>query len=482
MMSPILILIIFCIFTGLVQLLAGRKWASYIGLASSVIGLLYFLFLLTDLDLQAGLMYPLEFKWIPGLEVSFSLGMDSQNLLLLLLVFLIMPVGQIASITGSEQKSTAYYCLMSLGQAALIGFFSAQNPFTFYLFFELALIPFYLMVLMYGGEYRRRAVFKFFMYTVFGSFLMLAGIIYYYTLLPAGGSNVQWATMNSMPIGIENQYWIFAALLIAFAIKSPLFPFHTWQAELYTQGDRPAIIIIAAVLSKMGLFGFIRFYPLCADAIQNWSYFLIPICIAGILYGAIVAWRQSIMTKILAYSSLSHIGMIAAAIFTGTVVGIQGALFQMFTHGILAASLFYVVDVIIRRTGENNIYGSAGMAKIHPRLAVYFFIIVLASVGLPLTNGFIGEFYMLWGLTEKSIWYGAFAGLSIILGAIYMLRFYQKSMFGDLQTEHEPKWHKLELTEDYVLLVSVILILSFGFFPATWMDLTQQAANHLLTK
>lgn len=481
-MSPILILILFYIITGAIQLATGRKWASNIGLASAVIGLLFYLFLLTDLDLSGGLMYPFEFKWIPGLEINFSLALDVQNILLLLLVFLVVPVGILAAMSSSEQKSAVYYALISWGQAALIGFFAAQNPLSFYLFFELALIPFYLMVLMYGGEYRRRAVFKFLMYTVFGSFLMLAAIVYYYSISGAAGVGAQWNSIGSVGVDLTHQIWIFAALFVAFAIKSPLFPFHTWQADLYSEGDRPAIMIIAAVLSKMGVFGFVRFFPLVSEAVSSLAYILIPLCIVGILYGAIVAWRQSIMTKILAYSSLSHIGMIAAAIFTGSVVGLQGAIFQMFTHGLIAVSLFYVVDLIMRRTDNNNLYASAGMAKIHPRLSVYFFIIVLASVGLPLTSGFVGEFYMLWGLTEKSIWYGAFAGLSIVLGAIYMLRFYQKSMFGELNADHAHKWHKLELSEDYVLLVSVILIISFGFFPATWMDLTLQAANTLLNK
>jgi NADH-quinone oxidoreductase subunit M len=283
-------------------------------------------------------------------------------------------------------------------------------------------------------------------------------------------------------LGPQNQLWIFGALFIAFAIKSPLFPFHTWQADLYSEGDRPAVMIIAGVLSKMGVFGFIRFYEFVPSALESLRYLIIPLCIVGIIYGALVAWRQTVMTRILAYSSLSHMGMIAAALFSGTLVGMQGSLFQMFTHGILAASLFFVVDAVIRRTGDTSVYGSAGLAQANPRLSVYFFIIVLASVGLPLTSGFIGEFYMLWGLTQSNIWYGALAGISIILGAIYMLRFYQKSVFGEMQSDKVRNFGNLHLAEDYVLVVVVILVLSFGFFPGTWMDLTQQAFAQLIQK
>ncbi len=479
-MSPILLLILFSILSGLLICIVDRRWAPHLSLSASVISLLYFLFLLIDFQPAGGANHLFQANWIPGINASFSLALDAQNVLLLLLSFLVLPVGILASWNDSVQRNKEYYALMSFGSAALTGFFAAQNPFTFYLFFELALIPFYLIVLLYGGEYRRQAVFKFFLYTVFGSFLMLAAIIYLYSIVP--GTDINWTTAVAEQLGPQNQMWIFGALFIAFAIKSPLFPFHTWQADLYSEGDRPAVMIIAGVLSKMGVFGFIRFYEFVPSALESLRYLIIPLCIVGIIYGALVAWRQTVMTRILAYSSLSHMGMIAAALFSGTLVGMQGSLFQMFTHGILAASLFFVVDAVIRRTGDTSVYGSAGLAQANPRLSVYFFIIVLASVGLPLTSGFIGEFYMLWGLTQSNIWYGALAGISIILGAIYMLRFYQKSVFGEMQSDKVRNFGNLHLAEDYVLVVVVILVLSFGFFPGTWMDLTQQAFAQLIQK
>lgn len=481
-MSPIILLILFSLIGGVAVIIAGKKWASYLGLSFSVISLLYFLFVLVDFDSNQLPAYVIKVNWIPELNLTFHLGIDAQNILLLLLSFLVMPIGIIASMLSNEPKPAYYYALMLWGLGALIGFFTAQNPVSFYVFFELALIPFYLLVLMHGGSNRRQSVFKFFIYTVFGSFLMLAAIIFTYSITGGKGSELDWSNILSANLEFNQQLWVLIALFLAFAIKSPLFPFHTWQADLYSEGDRPVIIIIAGVLSKMGVFGLIRFYPLVGQAIESYKYILVPLCLIGIIYGALIAWRQSAMTRILAYSSLSHMGMIAAAIFAGTATALQGSIFQMFTHGILAASLFFVVDMIVRRTNNPSVYGSSGMASENPRLAAYFFIIVLASVGLPLTNGFIGEFYMLWGIAELNIWYGAIAGVSIILGAIYMLRFYQKSMFGVPQAASETLKSPLVLSEDYVMVVVIVLIFSFGFLPGTWMDLSMQAVSKILIK
>lgn len=482
-MISIIYLIILPLVFGLLISLLNKKWSAGIALAGSGASLFFFFYLLSQFKSNLKVENEFSMSWIPGIDVDLHFGMDSLGIFMILLSSLIVPVGILASLKYSKYRRKSYYVLMMIGLSALIGFFGAQNDLTFYVFFELALIPFYFMVLMYGGADRKRALFKFFLYTVFGSFLMLAAIIYLRSLIDAGTSS-DWSSLYDIELNLKTQSWIMAGLFIAFAIKSPLFPFHTWQADLYSEGDRPTIIIIAAVLSKMGVFGILRFFNVVDDAIMQYQIPLIVMCIVGILYAGLIAWRQTSMTRILAYSSLSHMGMIAAGIFTANLSGLQGALFQMLSHGLVAAGLFMVVDTIMFRTNNSSVYGSSGIAGTQPRLASYFFVLCLAAVGLPLTSGFIGEFDILLGLSSVKLILAAAAGLSIIIGAIYTFRFYQKSMFGEVHSENS-SWGEITLNEEYVFIILSILVIVLGFFPASWLDLADQATSsfvHLKSK
>ncbi|MEP7195981.1 MAG: NADH-quinone oxidoreductase subunit M [Saprospiraceae bacterium] len=482
-MDSILSLILFPLFFALLIAFLNKKYAAGIALTGSGLSLFYFLYLLSGFKNSLKVLNEFSIPWIPGIEAELHFGLDSLSIFMLLLTCLVFPIGILASMKYEEHRSKSYYILLLIGLTALLGFFSAQNDITFYVFFELALIPFYFIILMYGGSNRKKAVFKFLMFTVFGSFLMLAAIIYFHSLTGINKTS-DWAMLYDMEISLSAQTWILAGIFIAFAIKSPLFPFHTWQADLYSEGDRPTIIIIAAVLSKMGLFGLLRFFNVVDDAILHYQMPLIILCLIGIIYAALVAWRQSSMSRLLAYSSLSHMGMIAAGILTASISGLQGSIFQMLSHGIVAAGLFFIVDLIMFRTNNSSIYGSAGIASTQPKLATYFFLLCLASVGLPLTSGFIGEFDILLGLANTNIYLSAIAGLSLIFGAIYTLRFYQKSMFGEM-IESNNEWAPITLNEDYVLIILVILVLAFGFFPSSWLDLADQATAsfvHLKSK
>ncbi len=482
-MFSILYLILLPLIFGVLISIVNKKWSAGIALTGAGATLFFFFYYL--INFKSGLKATNDFSiaWIPGINVDLHFALDSLGIFMILLTTLVVPVGILASIKYSKYRRKSYFVLMMLGLSALLGFFSAQNDLTFYVFFELALIPFYFMVLMYGGADRKRALFKFFLYTVFGSFLMLASIIYLRSLANVGIPS-DWSMLYDVELSLSSQTWMLAGLFIAFAIKSPLFPFHTWQADLYSEGDRPTIIIIAAVLSKMGVFGILRFFNIVDDAIMTYQNYLIILCIIGILYAALIAWRQSSMTRVLAYSSLSHMGMIAAGIFTANLSGLQGSIFQMLSHGLVAAGLFLVVDSIMYRTNNSSIYGSSGIAQTQPRLATYFFILCLAAVGLPLTSGFIGEFDMLLGISNINIWFAAVAGISIILGAIYTFRFYQKSMFGESNPENA-HWISLTLNEEYALIILSILVIVLGFFPSTWLDLADQATSsfvHLKSK
>ncbi|MCC6815358.1 MAG: NADH-quinone oxidoreductase subunit M [Saprospiraceae bacterium] len=474
-MLSIIYLILVPLIFGLLIILFKNKWSSGIALAGSAINLFLFFFMLSQYNGGLRIENQFSIPWIPELNVDLHFGLDALGIFMILLSSLILPVGILASIKYSKFRRKSYYVLMMIGLTSLIGFFSAQNDLTFYVFFELALIPFYFMVLMYGGSDRKRALFKFFLYTVFGSFLMLASIIYFRSLINIGATS-DWSILYGVELNLKSQTWIMLGLLIAFAIKSPLFPFHTWQADLYSEGDRPAIIIIAAVLSKMGVFGILRFFNIFENAILQYQTPLIVLSIIGIIYAALIAWRQSSMTRLLAYSSLSHMGMIAAGIFSASVSGLQGSLFQMLSHGLVIAGLFMVVDSIMSRTNNSSIYGSSGIATSQPRLATYFFILCLGSVGLPLTSGFIGEFDILLGLSSINWILALVAGTSIILSAIYIFRFYQKSMFGDNHPENK-SWTAITLNEEYVLIILSILVIILGFFPASWLELADQATS-----
>lgn len=474
-----IILIFIPLLFSAVTFLSGKKLAPYLALFSGVTTLFYFLLLMGSYHVkEEHLSFNTSFEWIPFLRAYFHVGLDAASILPLMLTQLVVCLSILATLVKGNQRNASFYGLICLTHAGLNGFFSAQNPITFFIFFETALLPVYFLVLNNGGPNRKPAVFKFFLYTAFGGLLMLAAILFLQSNMHEHLSLDSWLDFYQNKLTLKYQYWLLAAFLIAFAIKSPIFPFHTWQADLYVQSDKPTLMIIAGVLSKMGVYGMIRFNFLFTQALYGWFYYLILVCVIGVIYGALVAWRQKDIVRILAYSSLSHMGLIAAGILTLTNKGIQGGLFSMLAHGLAAAGLFFVADVIIRRTNDSSIDASSGIAKVSPRFASYFFIILLSAIGLPLTCGFIGEFYMIWAVAEFQLSLGLVAALSLIFGAVYMLRLYQKTMFG-APSANVLQFEKMSLSEDYIFIIIVVLIIALGFFPGDWIGLGQYAYEYM---
>lgn len=474
----IILILIPLVFSG-ISFISGKRIAPYISVGSGVITIFYFLLLMGSYNAKDNyLSYNTSLEWIPSLRAYFHVGLDAASILPMILTQIVVTLSTLATVVKGNERPASYYGLIGLTHAALNGFFCAQNPITFFIFFESALIPIYFLVLRFGGIHRQQAVFKFFLYTIFGGLLMLAAILFLQANIGSQTQLESWQDFYQNKLTINYQYWILAALFIAFAIKSPIFPFHTWQADLYTQADRPSLMIIAALMSKMGVFGFIRFNFIVLEAIAEWYYYLILLCIVGVLYGAFIAWRQKEIIRIISYSSLSHMGLIAAGILTFTNKGVQGGLFAMLAHGLAVAGLVFVSDVILRRTNNNLVDSNSGIANVNPRFATYFFIILLSSVGLPLTCGFIGEFYLIWSITEFRVYLGILAALTLIFGACYMLRFYQKTMFGH-SSSNVLKFEKLSLSEDYIFIIFVILILALGMFPADWIGLGQFAFKYI---
>ncbi|MDQ3143232.1 MAG: NADH-quinone oxidoreductase subunit M [Bacteroidota bacterium] len=472
-MKLALVLALLPFLSGMLLVFLKSEKLKYVALTISLCTLFYFLYILISFQADQGIQYACQFEWIPGFKSSFHIGVDSGSIIPLLLTQIVIPLSILLAFFNT--RTSSYYGLILMTQGALNAFFCAQNPITFYVFFELALIPIYFVVLLWGGENRKAAVFKFFIYTVFGSFLLLASILAFNFFTGSQLLNT-WSDLYGLETPLQIQHLLLISFFITFGIKAPIFPFHTWQVNLYEQADRPTVIIIAAVLSKMGAFGLYRFSGSVNESLSILGPYLMGICIVGILYGALIAWKQNIIPRLLAYSSLSHMSLIMMGVLSYNVKSMQGAMYQILIHGLSAAGLFVVADVLIRRTLNSNINASEGMAKVNQKIAIYFFIILLSSIGLPLTAGFIGEFFLLSGITEYNMWMGILAGTSIILGAVYMLLFYQRSMFGNSSavTEHPVV---LDIKEESIFIILIVLVFVFGLFPQSWLAISDFAIS-----
>jgi NADH-quinone oxidoreductase subunit M len=348
-------------------------------------------------------------------------------------------------------------------QSALIGVFAALDGFLFYIFWELALIPIYLICLNWGGADRYRITLKFFIYTLFGSLLMLVAFIWMRG--QTAGHTFAISEFYSLKLSASAQTWIFWALFMAFAIKMPVFPLHTWQPDTYTDSPTQGTMLLSGIMLKMGVYGVIRWMlPILPDAFREWGTYAMVLSVAGIVYASLIAWTQSDLKRLIAYSSIAHVGMIAAGVFSLTAQGLQGALLQMLSHGVVVVGLFFVVDILMNRTKTREINQLGGIRSIAPAFATAFIIILLASVALPGTNGFIGEFMLMTGIFRCNPWFAAIAGLSIILGAVYMLRAYRKAMLGAPSTSTSG-FSDLTFNERAVLYPLIGLIFLFGVYP-----------------
>ena len=409
--------------------------------------------------------------WFSTLGVSLKFGMDGISLMMVMLTTFLVPVIILASFNHSYSKPAAFYSLILLMEMALVGVFVAFDGLVFYIFWELALIPAWFICAVWGGNDRIRITFKFFIYTFVGSLFMLVALLYVYFKTPLPHSfDFQWLYAASLTP--SEQSWIFLAFFVAFAIKIPVFPFHTWQPDTYTTAPAAGSMLLAGIMLKMGLYGMIRWLiPVCHNAIQQYAPVVLILAVTGIVYASIIAIRQQDMKRLVAYSSIAHVGLIAAGIFVLNPYAMQGAVIQMVSHGVNIVGLFIVIDLIEQRTGTRNISDLGGIALKAPRLAIVFLIILLGSIALPLTNGFIGEFLLLLGLFKYSMIIAAIAGLTIIFSAVYMLRMYQCTMLGKIN-EITALTTDLSWREMAALIPLVIMILWIGLFPMLFLSLT----------
>ena len=474
-------LILIPLFAGVVSLITKNNSAKQLALIGAVVELVVAIVVYTQFQPTAAHQFGFSYPWIKSAGIAFAGGIDGISLLLVMLTAFLTPLIILSTFRQPYKNASAFYALILFMQSALMGVFTATDAFLFYLFFEAALIPVYFLAAVWGGENRIKVTFKFFVYTIFGSLFMLVALVYlYYQTTSVQGHTSEISAFYKLALDAQKQGWIFWAFFIAFAIKMPVFPFHTWQPDTYTESPTPATMLLAGIMLKMGVYGVIRFIlPILPLGLQSWGTTAIVLSVIGIVYGSIIAIQQRDMKRLIAYSSFAHVGLMSAGVFSQTLSGVQGALIQMLAHGINVVGLFFIVEIIFSRTKTRNIEQLGGITQRTPNLTVYFMILMLGSVALPLTNGFVGEFLLLQGVYESNVWIGAIAGTTIILGAVYMLRLFQKSMFGNKSsfTEH---FADLSFSERAVLLPLAVMVFWMGLYPNSFLKLTEPAVSNLL--
>lgn len=422
-------------------------------------------------------------SWLGSLGSSFTIKLDGLSQLLCLLTAVAYPLIFIATWKTQYKKAHNFFALMLLTQAGLIGVFTAMDALLFYFFWELALIPVYFLCSQWGGERRIPVTFKFFIYTFTGSVLMLIGLLYVYFQTPDRSFAIE--SFYSVSLTSSTQTLIFWLLFVAFAIKMPIFPFHTWQPDTYEQSPTAATMVLSAIMVKMGVFGVIRWLlPVVPLASYAWGDVIMSMAVIGIIYASIIAIQQDDLKRLIAYSSIAHIGLMAAAIFAEHQSGMQGVMMQMFNHGINILGLWIVVELIERQFGTRKLSELGGIAQKAPALTTLLVIVAFANISLPLTNAFVGEFMMFNGIfgsevTKYNIVFATLAGLSIILAAVYTLRMIQKVFYGNTNTLTATATD-IHINERLALGAIVVLILVFGIYPQPLLDLTNGFVDGLL--
>jgi NADH-quinone oxidoreductase subunit M len=421
-----------------------------------------------------------SYVWLPDIGSSFSLSLDGISWILCLLNAISFPVILGTTLGRRREREGAFYGLMLLAQAGLNGVFLSVDALGFYVFWELALIPVYFLASLWGGEKRTQAAFKFFLYTFAGSVLMLAGILWVH--LRTADNSFSLASFYRTSLDPAEQAWLFWAFFLAFAIKMPVFPFHTWQPDAYEQSDTAVTMVLSGVMVKMGVFALIRWLlPLFPDALKRFDEVVIVLCIAGMLYASCIALVQDDLKRMVAYSSIAHIGLMAAAVFTVQAEAWHGVLVQMFNHGINIIGLWIGVWLVETQLGVRKISQLGGLAQRAPALAVLLTVIALANIALPLTNAFVGEFLMFNGLYRHNPWYAAAAGLSIILSAVYMLNMVRNVFLGGTNALTEG-FREVSLRHRTILALLVVAILFAGVHPEPMFRLVEETSDLILKR
>ncbi len=472
------ILIFLPVIAAVAVLFFKNNLAKHIALAFSVAELALTANFLYKFNPDATTQFVVDIPWISKFGIFFNAGIDGISMIMVLLTTVLVPIIILTTYHHDYKKAAPFYALILFMQGALLVVFTALDGFLFYVGWEAALIPIYFICALWGGENRIKITIKFFIYTFSGSLLMLLGLIYLYFQSPAGTFDIH--SLYNLTIDGHHQSWVFWAFFLAFAIKMPIFPFHTWQPDTYTSAPSAGTMMLGGIMLKMGIYGVIRWLiPIVPAGFLEWRFVAVVLSVIGIVYASLIAFTQKDGKRLVAYSSIAHVGLIAAGVFVWSRLGIQGALIQMLSHGINVVGLFFIWDIISRRLNTRDLGQLGGIAKVAPKFSLAFLIIVLGTVALPLTNGFVGEFLLLQSIFHASIVVMAFAGLTLIFGAVYMLRMYKKTMQG------EPNTLTLTFTDisgSEVIALAIIctLMIVMGIFPQPILHISEAAVNNLV--
>lgn len=439
-------------------------------LAVTVLTFIVSIPLVTGFVTNADYQFVLNTPWISAgpFKMNYNVGIDGISLWLVMLTTFIMPIAVLSTWNAVHEKVKGYMACLLLLQVGMLGAFISLDLFLFYIFWEVMLIPMYFIIGIWGGKNRIYAAVKFFIYTMVGSLLMLVAIIaLYFKGISAGATDFSLLNFFGLNLDPVTQTWMFLAFALAFAIKVPMFPLHTWLPDAHTEAPTAGSVILAAVLLKMGTYGYVRFaIPLFPDAVEKFTPLIATLSVIGIIYASLVAMVQEDVKKLVAYSSVAHLGIVMLGVFSLNQMGLQGGMLQMINHGVSTGALFLIVGFIYERRHTRLITDFGGLAKQMPIFATIFMIVTFSSIGLPGTNGFVGEILVLVGAFESNLrWYAVVASSGVILSAVYMLWMYQRVMFGKLDNPKNQNLKDLDGREIAIMLPLVFLIFFMGLYP-----------------
>jgi NADH-quinone oxidoreductase subunit M len=470
-------ILIFLLFGAVATYFAGDKLAKTVALFFSLASVVGSIFILNQYN--HGINSDFIANWISNPNLYIALKVDGLSLAMLLLTTVLTSIIIFSSFGNQYKNSKSFYALVLFMSFAMVGTFLSADAFLYYIFWELSLIPIYFIALVWGNgdaEERKKAVIKFFIYTLAGSLFMLVAFIYLFQKV----GSLMIGDLYTILLTQNEQFWIFLAMFLAYAIKIPIIPFHTWQANVYQKSPTVGTMLLSGIMLKMGLYSVIRWQlPIAPFAAKTYITILIALSVAGVVYGSIVALKQKNIKKLLAYSSLAHVGLIAAGAYTLTLDGLRGAVLQMIAHGFVVVGLFFAAEVIERRFKTQEISEMGGIRIQDNKFASMFMIIMLASVALPGTFNFVGEFTLLYSLYSANIWFAIIAGTTIILGAVYMLKMFQHVMLGEANAK---VFQSITTNETIVFVVIIVVLLFFGLFPKPITDLITPALQEIVLK
>ena len=487
---PLLSLILFTPLVGVgVLLFVNRqrenliKWIAniFVGLGFLVSLPLWFWYDSEDASWQ----FVEQADWIPSIGAQYFLAVDGFSTLLILLTTLMGVIAVLSSWTAITMRVKEYYIFLLALQTGMLGAFMALDFLLFFLFWEVMLVPMYFLIAIWGSDNRLYSAIKFFLFTLIGSVVMLLGIlaVYFYHHDVTGVYTFDITRFHELNIPFNTQWWIFLAFFLGFAVKVPMFPFHTWLPDAHTDAPTAGSVILAAVLLKMGTYGFIRFsLPILPDATVAFVPWVVGLSIVGIVYGALVAMAQRDWKRLVAYSSVSHMGMVMLGMFALTPVGITGSIVQQLNHGISTGALFLIVGIVYERRHTRLIADYGGLSKVMPVYAAIFLIMMMSSIGLPTLNGFIGEVLILQGVFVVSWVWAAVAASGIVLGAAYMLWLYQRTMFGNITNPDNEKLSDLSVREFATFVPLLILAVWIGLYPKPFLDRLETSVDRVVAR